>query len=261
MNSRINRQGVFLVSRIILRHWTVYRKHLLANISPVLADPVFILLALGMGLSGFVSKIGDQSYSEFLGPGLVGISVLLSSFFEASYVTYFRLFVDQNYKAMMTTPIGPHEVIAAEYSWLGLKSIVFSGFTTVILVLFGVASPLSILPVALVGGFLALSCGAIGLLSTTLVKNLDQFQTAYSFVVSPLFFLSGVFFPVSKINTPIIYWVNQINPLYHGIRIFQEIIWKTWSIQEMLYHFAVLCVISVVLVAWSWKRMHTKLWL
>ena len=40
---------------IVRRNWRVYRKDFLANISPTLADPAFLILSLGLGLGGFMT--------------------------------------------------------------------------------------------------------------------------------------------------------------------------------------------------------------
>jgi lipooligosaccharide transport system permease protein len=42
---------------VVVRNWVVYRKDFLANISPTLADPAFMLTALGMGLSPYIGNI------------------------------------------------------------------------------------------------------------------------------------------------------------------------------------------------------------
>lgn len=245
---------------IVWRHWLVYRKDFLANISPTLADPVFIILSLGFGLSGFVNQIEGRSYIAFLAPGLIGISALMTSFFETSYAAYFRLNFEGVYKAMMTTPIGPREIIAGEFAWVAVKGAAMSTVIGIVLACFQLVSFFSIPALAFIGSMIAISCGALGTLSTTFVRNINQFQTIYSFLISPLYFLSGIFFPVSRESSEFFYWIIQISPLYHGVRILQEIAWGTGTFNDFFYHSLLFILITVPLVSWAVIRFHRKLW-
>ena len=47
-----------------------------------LAQPTFYLLAFGFGFGPVFAKAGEGSYLQFLAPGVVGMTVLLSSMFS-----------------------------------------------------------------------------------------------------------------------------------------------------------------------------------
>src|SRR6476661_10935490 len=115
-----------LAWQVVLRNWVVYRKDLLANISPTLADPALMMTALGMGLSPFIGQIEGQSYAQFLAPGMVATTVLFTAFFECSYGFYVRMTFESVFKAMLTTPIGVREVVIGEFIWCFLKGAAFA---------------------------------------------------------------------------------------------------------------------------------------
>ena len=80
-----------------------------------------------------------------------------------------------------------------------------------------------------IGGLLAVPCGAIGLLAAAHVRNINQFQTVYSFLIAPIYFLSGVFFPLT--DRPILGVLVHFSPFYHGVRLLQMAAWGrvvTW---------------------------------
>jgi lipooligosaccharide transport system permease protein len=83
-----------------------------------------------------------------------------------------------------------------------------------------------------IGGLLAVPCGAIGLLAASLVRNINQFQTVYSFIIAPIYFLSGVFFPLT--DRPILGVIVQFSPFYHGVRLIQMTAWGRGSVTEVL---------------------------
>ena len=101
---------------VVVRNWVVYRKDFLANISPTLADPALMMVALGMGLSPFIGSIHGLSYAQFLAPGMAATTVLFTAFFECSYGFYVRMTFESVFKAMLTTPIGTGRSLAANSS-------------------------------------------------------------------------------------------------------------------------------------------------
>ncbi len=57
-----------------------------------LAQPTFYLLAFGLGFGPVFEKAGEGSYLQFLAPGIVGMTVLLSSMFSGIAVLWDRQF-------------------------------------------------------------------------------------------------------------------------------------------------------------------------
>src|SRR5690606_18132145 len=120
-----------------------------------------------------------------------------------------------------------------------------------------VTNPLAVLLFPFIGGLLAVPCGAIGLIAAGYVRNINQFQTVYSFLIAPIFYLSGVFFPLG--DRPILAIVTQISPFFHGVRLLQMSAWSTWNLGEVLYHITALFVFSFVLGWWAYTRIQKRL--
>jgi lipooligosaccharide transport system permease protein len=55
------------------------------------AEPVIILLAMGVGLGAYVGLVGGQSYIVFIVPGIIGSYAMYSSVFECTYGSYTRM--------------------------------------------------------------------------------------------------------------------------------------------------------------------------
>lgn len=244
---------------IVRRNWVVYKKDLLANISPTLADPAFILVSLGIGLAPFVQEIEGMSYAQFLAPGLIATTALFTSFFECSYGFYVRLTFESVFKAMLTTPIGPREVLIGEFIWVFLKGAIMAFGVGLVLTVFGLVGNFLALPLfALIGGLLAVPCGAMGLLASAYVRNINQFQTVYSFLIAPMYFLSGVFFPFDHAH-PLFQAVVQISPFYHGVRLMQLTAWNRETLETVLLHGGALVFFTFVLGFWAMRKVRGKL--
>ncbi len=253
------RESIELCLHITRRNWLVYKKDFIANISPTIADPALVMVSLGLGLGPFVTDIEGMSYLQYLAPGLTVATALFTSFFESSYGFYVRMTFENVYKAMLTTPIGVTDVVTGELLWVGIKGAIMSLGVGVVLALFGyMATPWSLPLLAVVGFLVAVACGALGLLATSVVRNMNQFQTVYSFLIAPLYFLSGIFFPIANMHA-IVRGLAEFFPLIHGVRLAQAIFWDRGVLEAFALSGSVLMLQCLVLSAFALMRIRKKL--
>jgi lipooligosaccharide transport system permease protein len=247
-----------LAWHVVVRNWTVYRKDFLANISPTLADPALMLLSLGIGLSPFIGEISGLSYARYLAPGMIATTALFTAFFDCSYGFYIRMTFESIFKAMLTTPMGVREIILGEYLWVFIRAGMMGGLVGIVLAVLGVVPPtFALLAYPIIAGLLSVPIGAIGLLSATFVRNINQFQTVYSFLIAPIFYLSGVFFPLAERS--VLGVLVNISPFYHGVRLMQITAWNRGTMTDILVHLGALVCFAVVLGIWSYRRAVRKL--
>jgi lipooligosaccharide transport system permease protein len=252
-------ESIVLCLHITRRNWTVYKKDLIANISPTVADPALIMVSLGLGLGPFLTNVEGMSYMQFLAPGLTVATALFTSFFETSYGFYVRMTFENVFKAMLTTPIGIKEVVIGEFIWVTLKGAIMAVGVAIVLALFGLMSNAWLIPsLAIVGALVALPCGAMGLLSSAMVRNINQFQTVYSFVIAPLYFLSGIFFPIDNMHF-LVRIAAECFPLIHGVRLAQALFWEREIAAAFAYSGSILLVQSAVLCSLAYFKLRKKL--
>lgn len=244
---------------ITRRNWTVYKKDFLANISPTLADPAFFVLSLGVGLGSYIAELNGHTYLQFMSPGLAVSTAMMTSFFETSYGFYIRMEFENIFKAMLTTPIGVREVIIGEYIWVCLKGILMTIGVGLVLAGLGQIQTWATFPLLIpVGLLVAASCGSLGLLACTFVRNINQFQTVYSFLIAPLYFFSGIFFPLEQMPQAA-QWLALALPLSHGVKLAQSVFWNQDIAHTFLIHGSILIAQSAFLCAWSYRRVYRKL--
>jgi lipooligosaccharide transport system permease protein len=252
-------ETIRLCLHITLRNWTVYKKDLIANISPTVADPALIMVSLGLGLGSYVANVQGMTYLQYLAPGLTVATALFTSFFESSYGFYVRMTYENVFKAMLTTPIGVREVVLGEMLWVGLKGAAMAVGVAIVLALFGMMkNPWLIPSLATVGFLIGLTCGAMGLLASALVNNINQFQSVYSFVIAPLYFMSGIFFPIEQMSRPVRI-VAEFFPLIHGVQIAQALFWERGILDAYLRSGSILVLQSLVLCSLAYWKIQKKL--
>lgn len=244
--------------RVSMRHWDVYRQNILANISPTISDPIFFILALGIGLGAYVTEMDGRTYLVYLAPGLAVATALWTAFFETSYGFFIRYTYESVYQAILATPIGPREVIVGEFIWVALKGAGMSAAVILVLLVFQVVEwPLAWL-VPLISALVAVSCGAIGYIASSMVRNINQFQTVYAFLMNPLFFFSGIFFPLDQVPQ-VIKVICYASPLFHGVRLGQAALWNEGFAEALLHHGPFLIGLTLLLCPIGYRRIYPLL--
>jgi lipooligosaccharide transport system permease protein len=243
---------------VVVRNWTVYRKDFIANISPTLADPALMMAALGVGLSPFIGRISGLTYAQYLAPGMVATTALFTAFFESSYGFYVRMTFESIFKAMLTTPIGVREIVMGEFLWGFIRAAMMAAVVGLVLLAMRLLpNPWAVLAFPVIGGLLSVPCAAIGLLAASHVRNINQFQTVYSFLIAPIYYLSGVFFPLTE--RPVLHAIAHCSPFYHGVRLLQMTAWARWTAAEIALHLAALVLFTLGLGFWAYIRIERKL--
>ncbi len=204
------------------RNLIVYRRIWKVNFLVPLLEPAFYILAFGLGFQGLVSNLsyGGQplTYTHFMAPALIGISIMYNSFFETTYNSFVRMYYQKTFDGMMATPLSLEEIILAEIVWSATKAAAAALIMLVVLGLFGfVVFPFGLLvvPLAFLGG---LAFGSIGMFFTGITPSIDMFNLPIFLFITPMFLFSGTFFPVSGLPN----WAQSAAlafPLFHLVEL------------------------------------------
>lgn len=191
-----------------------YKPSLIGNV----AEPVLFLLAFGFGLSRYITDVGGMPYINFIAPGIVISSAMNAASFECAFGSFTRMSAQKTYDAIMVTPVTIEEVAAGDIMWGATKGFISAMIILPVLVLFGLMeSPwLALSPVlfALSG----LMFASMALIVTAFAPSYDFYAYYFSLVVSPMFFFSGIFFPLDTMPA----WVSRaawFMPLTHAVNV------------------------------------------
>jgi lipooligosaccharide transport system permease protein len=201
------------VIRVWQRNLTVYGQSWRISFIPPLLEPLFYLLAFGLGLSGLVGNIRYQgqeiSYVQFIAPALVAITVMNNAFFENTYASFVRMYYHKTFDAMMATPLTVEEIIIGEIMWGATKAVIATAIMMAVISCFGLIrypEGLLLLPLAFLGG---LAFGAAGMICTAVVPSIELFNLPVFLFITPMFLFGGTFFPVE--NLPL--WAQRVAAL------------------------------------------------
>jgi lipooligosaccharide transport system permease protein len=189
-------ERIFAVWR---RHQRVYFKFFLANVLPPFLEPLMVILALGVGLAAYMKLIQGVPYAEFLAPGMIAASPMWSASFETTYGTFIRMEYEKIYEAILASPVSFVEMVVGEVLWVASKCSMFSFGVLLVVVSFGLVGSwwaLLVVPLGFLGGMVF---ALLGILVTSQVKEINNFNFYLTGVVTPMFFFSGAFFPLSEL--------------------------------------------------------------
>jgi len=248
--------------RVWQRNLDVYRESWLVNFLPPLLEPLFYLIAFGLGLSGLVREVHYQgrsvSYIAFITPAMISVNIMYNAFFENTYASFVRMYYQKTFDAMMATPLTLEEIITGEIVWGATKSVLATVLMLAVIAPFGLVNyPAGILivPLAFLGG---IAFGSIGMYFTGIVKNIELFNLPVFLFITPMFLFSGTFFPLDALPP----WAKKLAfflPLTHLVNIcralsFGELTSDLWG--DVVY----LLVFCLVFFPLAIVRMLRRLW-
>ena len=195
----------------VLRFWKVSFQTVAA---PVLTAVLYMLI-FGHVLEDHVKVYGQVSYTAFLVPGLVMMSVLQNAFANSSS-SLVQSKIMGNLVFLLLTPL-------SHWSWFFayVGSSVVRGLlvgTGVFIATAFFATPVFVAPwwIVVFAVLGAAMLGALGLIAGLWAEKFDQMAAFQNFIIMPMTFLSGVFYSIHSLPA---FWqgVSHLNSFFYMI--------------------------------------------
>jgi len=193
------------------RFMTVWQQTLL---SPLVSSLLF-LSVLSLALGNNRSEVLGYSFINFLAPGLIAMSILTQSF-SHSVSSLMIGKIQGNIVDMLYAPLSALEVSMA---------IIFAAITRSFLIaiisiaVFSVIVEIQVSNIfyIFIFGFLsAFILGSLGFITGLWAEKFDHTATVTNFIITPLSFLSGVFYSIDKLPE-LFQKISYINPFFYMI--------------------------------------------
>ena len=187
------------------RNFEVFTKTIFVNFLPALMEPILYLAAFGFGLGalfgagGHIPGLGTMTYIQYIGPGLIAIAVMYGSFYECTYASFVRMYYQKTFDAIIATPVSVEEVIAGELLWGASRATINGTIVLAVVAAFGLVSSPWALLVPVVAFFGGLLFASLGMCFTALASGIDFFNFPTFLFITPMFLLSGTFFPINVV--------------------------------------------------------------
>jgi len=200
----------------------VYARYIISNALPPFLEPLIFLVGIGLGLGRYIQSMDGFPYIQYLASGLLVTTAMFTASFECTFGTFIRLEFDKVYDGMLAAPITANNLLVGELLWAATKGFVFTFAVLIIVSAFGVLPLSQTFAAPFIGFFTGAMFGALGMLITSFVNNLNHFNFFFSGFLSPMFFFAGVVFPVDTLPN-IVRPISEALPLTHAVRLVRVI--------------------------------------
>ena len=170
--------------------------------------------------------IQNVNYFEYIIPGLIGMVLLFSGMQSSLSMVYDREMGVM--RLLLTAPLPRWYLLTAKLlsgTFLSvLQAYVFLIICIPIInLLVNFSTPIIgwiyILPATILFGMML---GALGLLISVYIKQLENFAGTMNFVIFPMFFISSALYPLWRLQdngAEFVWWIANINPFTYGVEL------------------------------------------
>jgi ABC-2 type transport system permease protein len=179
------------------------------------ARPLIWLFLVGAGMSRLVEPVEGVTYTQFIFPGILGMTVLFSSIFSSISIIWDKEFGFM--KEILVAPVSRFSIVVGK----ALSGTVVSTIQAVIIMAFfpllGMKlGLLNIVAAVALAAMLAFCISSFGIMLATFYESYESFSVIMNFIVMPMFFLSGAMYPV-KLLPGALKFASRLNPLTYGV--------------------------------------------
>lgn len=162
-------------------------------------------------------------YDVYIAPGLVGMVLLFNGMQSSLAMVYDREMGLM--RLLLTAPLPRWWILSAKLIATAVLSLAQAAAFVIVAALVGTAlpvigSPLHMLHVLGATAAAALMLGALGLLLSVHIKQLENFAGTMNFVIFPMYFISTALYPLWKLEESGARWVFEaarLNPFTHAV--------------------------------------------
>lgn len=205
--------------------------------------PLLWIFVFGSGLGASVSLSG-MNYQIFIFPGIIAMSVLFTSVFFGIYIIWDRKF--DFLKEVMVAPLARPTIFFGKVLGGTTDALLQSFILLLVGPAIGIKYGLSVIAAIPFVVLLAVGLVSVGLTLGSFIESLSGFQLIGSFLIFPLFFLSGALFPIGGLPS----WLAPLtlaNPMTYAVDGLRGAILGA-SAFPMAYDFSVLLVFTLIMM-------------
>jgi len=237
---------------VLYRELKVFRRRLRRQLLAASVSPVLFLIAFGWGF-GRETEVNGLPYITFLIPGLITMSSLNQSYGIAQELNIARFFY-HIFDEYLIAPVSHVEIVLGEAIYGMIKGLLSTIIIFLLALLFRVQLLLS--PLFLVAiGLHTFIFATLGITMAMIVRDHTSQASVNTFVITPMIFLCGTFFPVDKLP-PVFNGLVHLLPLTYSTKVIRAAL--TGGEVSLLY-LALMALFAMLFLGtalWAVKRVE-----
>lgn len=220
--------------------------------SPVISTMLYFLV-FGSAMGHHIGDIDGMSYSAFIVPGLIMMTILGETISNASFGIYFPRFTGTIYE-ILSAPLSFVEITIGYVGAAAAKSIIIA---SVVLLTSSFFVPIEIKHPIFMTMFLLSTCITFGLLGFILgiwADGFEKLKLIPLLIITPLTFLGGSFYSITMLPE---FWqkVSLFNPIIYLVSGLRWSFYETSDINLGISISMILVFLTlfVIIIAWMFK--------
>ena len=199
------------------------------------------------------------TYETYIVPGLCGMVMLFNGMQSSLSLVYDREMGSM--KLLLTSPLPRWWLLFCKLAGSTVISILQVYAFLAIAAAFGITMPglgyVTVLPALIVAGVML---GALGLLLSSFIKQLENFAGVMNFVIFPMFFLSSALYPLWKMaeSSELLYTICALNPFTHAVELIRFALYASFNGWALLWSVLAAAVFTASAL-WGYNPARTGL--
>jgi ABC-2 type transport system permease protein len=258
------RRGFTLAQYLICLKGIVWREglrflHQRGRFVSALVRPLVWLLIFA---AGFRSVLGVSIippyqtyvlYEEYITPGLMAMIQLFNGMQSSLSMVYDREM--GNMRILLVSPLPRWFILVSKLLAGTAVSVVQVYAYLLVAWLWGIEPPwlgyLTVLPALFLAGMML---GSLGMLLSSMIKQLENFAGVMNFVIFPMFFASSALYPLWRVQetSPVLYWICKLNPFTYAVELIRFALYCQLDLTSLLVTFGcMLLFLALALIAYD----------
>lgn len=206
-------RGLGDAATIFRREWLRYRRDRAYWLGQ-LAFPIVAVGFVGFGMNRVVTLPDGTPYVAHLGAGI--LALLVGSGGVGGGFTLIQDREQGFLRALLVAPVSRSSLVLGKLAARAAASLLLVAVLTACLALVAPVGPAH--PLAAAGAVVGITAVfvALGIALATSLRSLESFRVLSALVTVPLYFLSGIFYPVATLPAPMRV-LAHVNPLTYGV--------------------------------------------
>jgi ABC-2 type transport system permease protein len=189
-----------------------------------LIQPILFLFVLGYGMSGLVGTTGGFNFREFVYPGVVAMSVVMTAMFSALSIVWDREF--GFLREMLVAPVSRTSLVLGKTVGGATVAAVQGTIMLVLAPLVGIhLTPMLVVQMIALELLMAVAMTTFGVFVASRIQKMESFQVVMQMLLMPMLFLSGALFPLNGLPG----WltvITRLNPLTYAVAPFRKVVFS-----------------------------------
>lgn len=204
-----------IVRREVIRFFRIWSQTLLP---PVVTVTLYFII-FGTLVGSKVTLIENVTFSQYIAPGLIMMSVIMNAYSNVSSSFFSSKFM-RNIEELIIAPVSPVIILMGYLAGGVLRGLIVALLVTFVSLFFTHLQIHNYLVMFVVSLFSAILFSLTGFLNALFAKKFDDISFVPTFVITPLIYLGGVFYPISKLP-PFWHTLSLLNPIAYVVSAFR----------------------------------------